>query len=100
MISNPQTDGGEAVLSANLGFLARSTLTTYASSGVTYFDMFSTSTISPSRSEARTSLDGRLGAVGRGVGFVEIFIGNFVRLGGSTQLGQPGQDGDRFVGRR
>ena len=50
---------------------------------------------------AVTSLDGRLGAVGRrGVGFLEIFIGNLVRLGGSTQLGQPGHDSDRFVGRR
>ena len=38
---------------------------------------------------AVTSLDGRLGAVGRGggVGFLEIFIGDLVRLGGSTQLG-------------
>src|SRR5512133_4000538 len=62
--------------------------------------MFSRSTISPSRSEASTSLDGRLGAVGRGgVGFLEIFIGDLVRLGGSTQRGQPGHDGDRFVGR-
>jgi len=44
--------------------------------------------------------DGRLGAVGRGggVGFLEIFIGDLVRLGGSTQRGQPGHDGDRFVG--
>jgi hypothetical protein len=51
---------------------------------------------------AVTSLDGRLGAVGRGggVGFLEIFIGDLVRLGGSTQLGQPGQDSDRFGGRR
>ena len=47
-----------------------------------------------------TCLDGRLGAVGGGVGFLEIFIGDLVRLGGSTQLGQPGQDGDRFGGRR
>jgi hypothetical protein len=34
------------------------------------------------------------------VGFLEIFIGDLVRLGGSTQLGQPGQDGHRFGGRR
>jgi hypothetical protein len=34
------------------------------------------------------------------VGFFETFIGNLMRLGGSTQLGQPGQDGDRFGGRR
>jgi hypothetical protein len=34
------------------------------------------------------------------VGFLEIFIGNLVRLGGSTQLGQPGGDGDRFGCRR
>jgi hypothetical protein len=34
------------------------------------------------------------------VGFLEIFIGDLVRLGGSTQLGQPGHDGDRFAGRR
>jgi hypothetical protein len=34
------------------------------------------------------------------VGFLKIFIGDLVRLGGSTQLGQPSQDGDRFVGRR
>ena len=37
---------------------------------------------------AVTSLDGRLGAFDRrGVGFLEIFIGDLVRLGGSTQLG-------------
>ena len=37
---------------------------------------------------AVTSLDGRLGAFGRSaVGFLEIFIGDLVRLGGSTQLG-------------
>ena len=33
------------------------------------------------------------------MGFLEIFISDLVRLGGSTQLGQPGQDGGRFVGR-
>jgi hypothetical protein len=35
---------------------------------------------------AVTSLDGRLGAVGcgGGVGFLEIFIGDLMRLGGST----------------
>src|SRR5512133_1365147 len=50
---------------------------------------------------AVTSLDGRLGAVGRGgVCFLEIFIGDLVRLRGSAQLGQPGRDGDRFGGRR
>ena len=46
--------------------------------------------------------DGRLRAVGRGgsVGFLEIFIGDLVRLRGSTQLGQPGPDGVRFGDRR
>jgi hypothetical protein len=34
------------------------------------------------------------------VGFLKIFIGNLMRLGGSTQLGQRGQDSDRYGGRR
>ena len=33
------------------------------------------------------------------MGFLEIFIGDLVRLAGSTRRGQPGHNGERFVGR-
>jgi len=60
--------------------------------------------VSSDRSQTRTTrfLQQRLGAAVRvgGVGFVEIFIGDLVRLGGSTQLGQRDRDGDCFAGRR